>query len=172
VAVGEFGRTPKINDKMGRDHWGACQSAVLAGGGIRGGQVYGSSDKIAAYPKDNPVSPEDFLATIHMPPNPYRNFDNTLPTTLDLSSFESLGRFSRNGGTGLPPGAPLLPGNPVNGLSLYRTRPAHMGCHGHLLRLARKTQDPRPQTRRPRSPPAKRSRRWPSIASSASSPSS
>ena len=65
VAVGEFGRTPKINDKMGRDHWGACQSAVLAGGGIRGGQVYGSSDKIAAYPKDNPVSPEDFLATIY-----------------------------------------------------------------------------------------------------------
>ena len=65
VAVGEFGRTPKINDKMGRDHWGACQSAVLAGGGIRGGQVYGSSDRIAAYPKDNPVAPEDFLATIH-----------------------------------------------------------------------------------------------------------
>jgi hypothetical protein len=65
VAVGEFGRTPKINDKMGRDHWGACQSAVLAGGGTKGGQVYGSSDKIAAYPKDNPVSPEDFLATIH-----------------------------------------------------------------------------------------------------------
>jgi len=73
---------------------------------------------------------EDFLATIHMPPNPYRNFDNTLPTTLDLSSFESLGRFSRNGGTGLPPGAPLLPGNPVNGLSLYRTRPAHMAGPG------------------------------------------
>ena len=43
---------------------------------------------------------EDFLATIHMPPNPYRNFDNTLPTTLDLSSFESFGRFSLNGKTG------------------------------------------------------------------------
>ena len=55
VAAGEFGRTPKINKDGGRDHWGACQSAVLAGGGIRGGQVYGSSDKIAAYPKDNPV---------------------------------------------------------------------------------------------------------------------
>jgi hypothetical protein len=65
VAVGEFGRTPKINANQGRDHWGACQSAVLAGGGIRGGHVYGSSDKIAAYPKDNPVSPEDFLATIY-----------------------------------------------------------------------------------------------------------
>jgi hypothetical protein len=65
VAAGEFGRTPKINKDMGRDHWGMCQSAVLAGGGIRGGQVYGASDKIAAYPKDNPVSPEDFLATIY-----------------------------------------------------------------------------------------------------------
>jgi Protein of unknown function (DUF1501) len=65
VAAGEFGRTPKINKDQGRDHWGAVQSAILAGGGIRGGQVYGSSDKIAAYPKDSPVSPEDFLATIY-----------------------------------------------------------------------------------------------------------
>jgi len=65
MCAGEFGRTPKINKDVGRDHWGMCQSAVLAGGGIRGGQVYGSSDKIAAYPKENPVSPEDFLATIY-----------------------------------------------------------------------------------------------------------
>jgi hypothetical protein len=65
AAAGEFGRTPKINGDAGRDHWGACQSALLAGGGIRGGQVYGASDKIAAYPKDNPVGPADFLATIY-----------------------------------------------------------------------------------------------------------
>jgi len=65
VAVGEFGRTPKINANQGRDHWGMCQSALLAGGSIRGGQVYGSTDKLAAYVKDNPVSPEDLLATIH-----------------------------------------------------------------------------------------------------------
>lgn len=65
AAVGEFGRTPKINSSGGRDHWGACQSALLAGGGIRGGQVHGSSDKTAAYVKDSPVSPEDFLATIY-----------------------------------------------------------------------------------------------------------
>jgi hypothetical protein len=65
VAVGEFGRTPKINPTQGRDHWGMCGSAVLAGGGVRGGQVYGSSDKIGAYPKDDPVSPEDLLATIY-----------------------------------------------------------------------------------------------------------
>lgn len=65
VAVGEFGRTPKINATQGRDHWGMCGSALLAGGGVRRGSVYGSSDAHAAYPKDNPVSPEDFLATIY-----------------------------------------------------------------------------------------------------------
>ncbi len=64
AAVGEFGRTPKINSDQGRDHWGACQSGLFAGGGIRGGQVYGASDKTAAYVKDNPVSPADFIATI------------------------------------------------------------------------------------------------------------
>jgi hypothetical protein len=65
AAAGEFGRTPKVNKDGGRDHWGACQSALFAGGGIRGGQVYGRSDKNAAYPSDNPVSPPDFLATIY-----------------------------------------------------------------------------------------------------------
>lgn len=65
AVAGEFGRTPKINKDAGRDHWGACQSALFAGGGVRGGQVYGASDKIAAYPSDKPVSPEDFLATIY-----------------------------------------------------------------------------------------------------------
>ncbi|REK09908.1 MAG: DUF1501 domain-containing protein [Planctomycetota bacterium] len=65
VMLGEFGRTPQINKNQGRDHWGACQSVVLAGGGIRGGQVYGSSDRHAAYPRDNPVSPEDLIATMY-----------------------------------------------------------------------------------------------------------
>jgi hypothetical protein len=65
AAAGEFGRTPKINGDGGRDHWGACQSALLAGGGIKGGQVYGASDGQAAYVKDNPVSPPDFLATMY-----------------------------------------------------------------------------------------------------------
>jgi len=65
AAAGEFGRTPKVNKDGGRDHWGACQSAFFAGGGIRGGQVYGNSDKVGAYPSDNPVSPGDFLATIY-----------------------------------------------------------------------------------------------------------
>ena len=66
VAVaGEFGRTPKINAQQGRDHWGAAQTALFAGGGVKGGQVYGATDKIAAYPTDKPVSPDDFLATIY-----------------------------------------------------------------------------------------------------------
>ena len=62
---GEFGRTPQINKNQGRDHWGACQSAVLAGGGIRGGQMYGASDQHAAYPADHPVSPPELLATMY-----------------------------------------------------------------------------------------------------------
>ena len=65
VAVGEFGRTPKVNAVQGRDHWPFCYSALLAGGGIRGGQVFGASDRHAAYVKDNPVAPEDLLATIY-----------------------------------------------------------------------------------------------------------
>ena len=65
AVYGEFGRTPKINAAAGRDHWGACQSAVLAGGGIRGGQVFGASDAQAAYPKSRPVSPPDMLATLY-----------------------------------------------------------------------------------------------------------
>ncbi len=65
VMLGEFGRTPKINKAQGRDHWGACQSVVLAGGGIRGGQVYGASDQHAAYPKSHPVAPEDVIATMY-----------------------------------------------------------------------------------------------------------
>src|SRR5207253_4532736 len=50
VILGEFGRTPRINAAAGRDHWGLCQSVLLAGGGIRPGQVVGSSDRIGAYP--------------------------------------------------------------------------------------------------------------------------
>lgn len=65
VAVGEFGRDPKINNKAGRDHWPGCYSALVAGGGARGGQVIGTSDARAAYPVDTPLSPGDLCATIH-----------------------------------------------------------------------------------------------------------
>jgi hypothetical protein len=64
VAMGEFGRTPRINGGAGRDHWPDCYSAILAGGGITGGTVYGASDMHAAYPAENPVSPADITATI------------------------------------------------------------------------------------------------------------
>ncbi len=64
VALGEMGRTPKANDAWGRGHWSTLFPAVLAGGGIRGGAVYGRSDKDAAYPADHPVSPEDLAATV------------------------------------------------------------------------------------------------------------
>jgi len=64
VWIGEFGRTPKINGAGGRDHWGHVFSAALAGGGVRGGQVIGSSDKIGGHPKDGAVVPQDVHATI------------------------------------------------------------------------------------------------------------
>jgi uncharacterized protein (DUF1501 family) len=69
VLVGEFGRTPRISKGgggvNGRDHWSQCYSAMIAGAGVRGGAVYGASDATAAYVKDNPVSLEDFTATLY-----------------------------------------------------------------------------------------------------------
>lgn len=66
VAMGEFGRSPKIQTKgpPGRIHWPQCFSAILAGGGIRGGAVYGESDKTGSTVKSNPVTPQDLHATI------------------------------------------------------------------------------------------------------------
>jgi hypothetical protein len=65
VAAGEFGRTPRINASGGRDHWPGVWTVALAGGGIRGGRVIGSSDGHAAEPADRPVTPADLLATIY-----------------------------------------------------------------------------------------------------------
>jgi uncharacterized protein (DUF1501 family) len=67
VVVGEFGRSPRIQTQgpPGRLHWPDCFSAILAGGGIKGGQVIGASDKIGAYVKDRPVRPQDLGATIY-----------------------------------------------------------------------------------------------------------
>lgn len=68
VVVGEMGRTPKFENRGqqdGRDHWSFCFPCVLAGAGIRGGTVYGRSDKDAAWPIDNPVSCEDLACTIY-----------------------------------------------------------------------------------------------------------
>jgi hypothetical protein len=64
VWVGEFGRTPRVTNG-GREHWSNCYSAVLAGAGIRGGSIYGASDKTASTPTENPVSPADLTATMY-----------------------------------------------------------------------------------------------------------
>lgn len=64
VATGEFGRTPRLNARGGRDHWAGCWSALVAGGGIQGGRVLGRSDAHAAEPIDRPVHPTELAATI------------------------------------------------------------------------------------------------------------
>jgi uncharacterized protein (DUF1501 family) len=65
VATGEFGRTPRLNEWGGRDHWPAVWTALLAGGGLPGGQVIGASDAHAAEPYERPVTPVDLTATIY-----------------------------------------------------------------------------------------------------------
>jgi uncharacterized protein (DUF1501 family) len=65
VAWGEFGRTPRVNNDAGRDHYPNVFSAAFAGGKVKGGRVVGSSDSKGAFPKDNPKSPQDVLATIY-----------------------------------------------------------------------------------------------------------
>jgi hypothetical protein len=64
VVVGEFGRTPRVNEKAGRDHWEHCYSALVAGGGVRGGRVIGESDARAERPHDRPLTPGDLAATV------------------------------------------------------------------------------------------------------------
>ena len=82
VWTGEFGRTPRVNNAAGRDHWGAVYSTVLAGGGIRGGQAYGRSDKIGGQPIDNPVHIRDLFATIY----------HALGFTHDAKVYDQVGR--------------------------------------------------------------------------------
>lgn len=65
VWMGEFGRTPDINKNLSRDHWPQCYTALLAGGGVKGGYAYGKSDSNARFPAKNPVRPEDLAATMY-----------------------------------------------------------------------------------------------------------
>ena len=65
IVWGEFGRTPKINKDVGRDHWPAVSCALLAGGGLKTGQVIGATDRQAAYAKERPVSFEEVFATLY-----------------------------------------------------------------------------------------------------------
>jgi len=64
IATGEFGRTPHVNERLGRDHWAACWSALVAGGRVTGGSVIGASDASAAQPIDRPVAPGELTATL------------------------------------------------------------------------------------------------------------
>jgi uncharacterized protein (DUF1501 family) len=64
IATGEFGRTPRLNSAGGRDHWPGVWSAVMAGAGVRGGQVIGASDAHASAPADRPVDPRELVATM------------------------------------------------------------------------------------------------------------
>lgn len=82
IWMGEFGRTPRRKADGGRDHWPHCYSVLLAGGGIRGGQVYGSSDGLGAYPREGRVRPEDIHATIY----------HLLGVPLETEIHDSLGR--------------------------------------------------------------------------------
>ncbi len=66
AVIGDFGRTPKINNNDGgRDHWNYCYTVMLAGGGAKPGFVFGASDKTGAFPADRPVTPGDFIATLY-----------------------------------------------------------------------------------------------------------
>ncbi|XZE53645.1 DUF1501 domain-containing protein [Planctomycetaceae bacterium SH139] len=65
VWMGEFGRTPKINKNISRDHWPQCYTALLAGGGVKRGYVHGASDADGMFPDKHPVRPEDLAATIY-----------------------------------------------------------------------------------------------------------
>jgi hypothetical protein len=65
VAMGEFGRSPKVNGGAGRDHWNFCYGLLMAGGGLKGGYVHGASDRIGARPSQQPVTPADIIATVY-----------------------------------------------------------------------------------------------------------
>ena len=65
VVTGDMGRTPKVNARAGRDHWPQCGFCLFAGGGTKPGVVHGTTDKIAAFPSDHPVSAGDLVATVY-----------------------------------------------------------------------------------------------------------
>ncbi|OWK46853.1 hypothetical protein FRUB_00552 [Fimbriiglobus ruber] len=90
VCASEFGRTPRLNGRGGRDHWGHVFSVALAGGGIKGGQVYGSSDKHGGQPSEGRVTPQDLTATVlHcLGYEPHTEIRDTLGRPLAVSKGE------------------------------------------------------------------------------------
>ena len=91
LVTSEMGRNPWIGDprpggQSGRNHWRQCMSALFAGGGVRGGQTYGSSDRFAAYPQDHPVRPADIAHTVYSA----MGIDNLTATDRDGRAFQLL----------------------------------------------------------------------------------
>ncbi|MBG89811.1 MAG: hypothetical protein CMO80_23335 [Verrucomicrobiales bacterium] len=91
----EFGRTPKINGKAGRDHWGRCNTIWMAGAGVPGGHVYGKSDKIASEPVSDPVSPEQVAATVYhlLGLDPHTEIRDRLDRPFPIADAAPLHRF-------------------------------------------------------------------------------
>jgi len=117
----EFGRTPRINKNGGRDHWGACNSVVMAGGGVPGGQVYGKSDSQAAYPVDDKVTQADIAATIYhlMGIDPHTRFLDRLNRPQEVAEGRPLEKLL--GGVSRPTAmAPLKRRVQVEALSTFR----------------------------------------------------
>lgn len=104
VVMGEFGRTPKINANSGRDHWNFCYGLMMAGGGIKPGTVFGSSDAIGGFPANSPVTPADIVATIY----------HTLGVSNELELRDGLDR----------PFALVPWGHPIRGILDTRRSPA------------------------------------------------
>jgi hypothetical protein len=90
VVMGEFGRSPKVNPWAGRDHWPRCYSVLLAGGGVRGGHIYGKSGRVGDDPSEDPVTPHDVVATLY----------TLLGIAPETELPDNLGRPIRIGGPG------------------------------------------------------------------------
>jgi hypothetical protein len=88
VWMGEFGRTPRLNDNISRDHWPQCYTTLLAGGGVKRGFAYGTSDKLGAFPDKDPVQLDDLIATVFelMGINPQTEVHDKLNRPLPISS--------------------------------------------------------------------------------------
>ena len=88
VWAGEFGRSPRINNMAGRDHWPQCYTVLMAGGGVRRGHIFGASDRQGAYPARDPVRPEDLSATMYhlMGIDPHAEVHDPLNRPLPIST--------------------------------------------------------------------------------------
>ncbi len=90
LAMGEFGRSPKVNASAGRDHWEHCYSVLAAGGGVKGGRVVGGSDARAEHPHDRPVTPADLAATVQQAVGIGNELAQTLGIAVDGKPVEEL----------------------------------------------------------------------------------